>query len=163
MTTPLSLAFYYGQGTAVDRLIRTATRSPFSHVELVADFLMVTDHIRCETRAISSSSRDSGVRIKPIVFCHDKWVVLPLLGWQPDDAWQRAASQLGKPYDYAGILMNFTVPLRRHLRGSWFCSELCGHALGLHEPQTLSPGDLYYRVRGLNEAFVNGQLNPRSA
>jgi len=160
MSTPLILAFYYGHGTPVDRLIRTATRSPFSHVELVADCLPPPDATWWECRAISSSARDGGVREKTIVCGLDKWVFLPLTGWQPADAWQRAAAQIGKPYDYAGIVMNFTVPLRRHLRDSWFCSELSGNALGLHAPHTMSPGDLYYRVRGLNEAFVNGQLNP---
>ena len=160
MSTPLKLAFYYGHGTAVDRVIRMATRSPFSHVELVVGDIPPSDATWWQDRAISSSARDGGVREKTITFGLDKWVFLPVYGWCPTDAWATARSQLGKPYDYAGIVMNFTVPLRRHLRGSWFCSELCGYAFGIHQPQTLSPGDLYYRVRGLNEAYLNGRTNP---
>jgi hypothetical protein len=159
MKQAIKLAFYYNGGTALDRLIRVATRSTLSHVELVAALGPTHPCTSFTLPAISSSSRDGGVREKHIAFNLDHWVFLEVEGWAPAGAWSRAMEQLGLPYDYAGILMNFTVPLRRHLRDSWFCSELCGHALGLDAPHTLSPGDLHIRVQELNRAYRLGQAD----
>lgn len=157
MKQAVKLAFYHHGGTALDRLIRAATRSEFSHVELVADLGPTYPCASFTLPAISSSNRDGGVREKHITFNLDQWTFLEVEGWAPHGAWSRAMNELGRPYDHLGILMNFTVPLRRHLRGSWFCSELCGYALGLPESHTLSPGDLFLRVEELNAAYRLGR------
>lgn len=151
----LCLAFYIGKGTLVDRVIRLVTRSPYSHVELVLGEL--TNDSPRTLLSISASARDGGVREKSIVFQAGRWEFLPLEGWSGDQVWIRAEAELGRPYDYLGILLNFTVPIRRHLRGSWFCSELCGHALGLDQPHRLSPGALYDAVKARN-AEQQGRL-----
>lgn len=58
-------------------------------------------------------------------------------------------SQLGKKYDWLGILgyitFNFENPKR------WYCSELAAAALGIGNRQ-VSPGELYEKITKLNEA-----------
>lgn len=145
----LVLAFYRGRGNFLDRAIRFATGSPYSHVELV---MVPPKHVlnRNGHIGVSASSRDGGVREKQILFKQDHWDFLPVKSWSNPDAWSRASNEIGHPYDYVGILFNFAIPLRRHLRTSWFCSEICGYAVGIPDPHTLSPGELYDRVRELN-------------
>ena len=61
------LAFYQGSGRPDDRLIRFATNSHFSHVELVhANEGQSSPPTLAE--AISASGRDGGVRQKKINF-----------------------------------------------------------------------------------------------
>lgn len=151
MTAGLSLAFYRGAGRIDDRIIRAATRSEFSHVELVRN------HGQPDCLSISASGRDGGVRIKKIAFDPDRWKVVKVLGWVPDTAWGRAAMHIGEAYDYRGILMSHALPLRRHDPSRWFCSELCAHALGIKQPHRLAPGDLLGAVTDLNRAYQRGK------
>lgn len=156
MHDPLCLVFYTGKGTLMDRVIRLITRSPYSHVELVLGDLS-NDSPRT-LLSILANARDGGVRQKSIVFQAERWELLPIEGWSGDQVWIRVEAELGRPYDYLGILLNFTVQIRRHLRGSWFCSELCselcGDALGLEQPHRLSPGALYDVVKARNAAHL---------
>lgn len=147
------LAFYVGKGNLVDRAIRFATHSPYSHVELVS-LGKVIEHRSRTMWSMSASARDGGVREKAITFQAGRWEFLPLENWYGDFVWSKAKAELGRSYDYLGILFNFTVQIRRHLRGSWFCSELCGHALGLDQPHRLSPGALYDVVKARNAAHL---------
>ncbi|MDJ0824258.1 MAG: hypothetical protein QNJ16_02025 [Rhodobacter sp.] len=151
------LAFYKGPGRPDDRLIRFATRSIYSHVELL---WLALDQVTAEgALAISSSGRDGGVRTKRITFAPDRWDVLAA-PWAPDDAWDTAEAELDRRYDYIGILLSQIVRLQRHARTRWFCSELCAAALGFEMPQSYSPGDLARTVVQMNRAFVLGR-NPR--
>ncbi|MCK4790749.1 MAG: hypothetical protein KAV87_43840 [Desulfobacteraceae bacterium] len=155
--TQLSLAFYVGQGRIEDRLIRFATRSPYSHVELVE--ASGTQYVTYKTaRAISSSQRDGGVREKRIHFGAGRWVFLPVGDWANIYAWERATAEIDRPYDYVGILFSQVFALHRQSNNKWFCSELCGHALGLTIPHTLSPGGLYHRVKEMNRAYKFGYV-----
>lgn len=151
----LALAFYRGRGRLADRVIRAITRSPYSHVELTA--WPGAWPVDITQPALSASGRDGGVRREAITFAPDRWDMLPLLPWVPADAWPRAAEHIGAGYDWGGILMTFAVPLRRQNPGRWFCSELCAHALGLPDPHTYAPGDLYHWVRALNAAWRRGR------
>jgi hypothetical protein len=136
-------AFYRGHGRFSDHVIRRVTRSPFSHVELIRQ---AERPLRGETaRCISSSLRDGGVRIKDIRLDAPKWDVYAL-PWAPDDAWNRAEAELGRPYELWPMLFSQLLNLRRHRRDAWHCSELVGHALGLSMPHAKSPGDLLRAV-----------------
>ena len=73
----ITLAFYKGRGSSwwirlQDGLIRFATRSPYSHVELIVGR---AEHDREET-CLSSSGRDGGVREKRIVLERAKWAAM---------------------------------------------------------------------------------------
>ncbi len=152
-------AFYCGEGRWDDRLIRAATRSQFSHVELIRPGqhmeLALTLNPPSAT-CLSASGRDGGVREKNIVFNPDKWVIKEVLNWASPHAYQDAYSHIGAPYDWAGIVFNFVLPIRRQNKRAWFCSELCGWALGLGWTGTLSPGDLALRVEEMNRAYLDG-------
>lgn len=78
MTQTLTLAFYVSRGNWVDRAIRHATGSAYSHVELLAPY----EGRRTKTmRAISSSPRDGGVRVKEITFHPARWSFVDLHPW----------------------------------------------------------------------------------
>jgi len=154
MNTPLKLAFYKGRGTATDRLIRTVTRSQFSHVELVLGPAVLGQEARC----LSASYRDGGVRFKIIRLTPGRWVLRDVGGWaDPERAWNRAAVQIGADYDLMGIALTFALPLRREAHGKWFCSELCADALDLPRPHTIAPGDLFDWVQRMNAAYLAGR------
>lgn len=151
MRDTLHLAFYRGAGRWDDQVIRAATRSAFSHVELVRNYG------RSDCQAISASGRDGGVRIKKIDFEPVHWHIVHLLRWPPEDTWQRAVAHVGASYDYRGILMSHALPLRRHDPSRWFCSELCAHALGIRQPHRLAPEDLHNVILDMNAAFMRGK------
>ncbi|MGB3555520.1 MAG: hypothetical protein WBA25_12870 [Jannaschia sp.] len=133
------VAFYRGRGTLADRIVRGATRSPFSHCELIrtVDTPRRGDTVTC----IGASGRDKGVRIKDITLDDGKWDIYAV-PWARVDAWDRAAGELGKPYELWAMVLSQLFNFRRHSRDQWFCSELIAHALGLSMPHAKSPGDL---------------------
>ena len=133
------VAFYRGRGTMADRIVRMATRSPFSHCELIRTDITPRrgDTVRC----ISASGRDKGVRIKTITLDPGKWDIYAV-PWAPPDAWTRAESKLGQPYELWSMILSQLFNFRRHKRDKWFCSELIAFALGLNMPHAKSPGDL---------------------
>ncbi|GIT92887.1 hypothetical protein JANAI62_33450 [Jannaschia pagri] len=133
------VAFYRGRGTVADRIVRYATRSPFSHCELI--HTDVTPRRGDTVRCVSASGRDKGVRIKEITLTPAKWDIYAV-PWAPDDAWDRAVAHVGKPYELWSMVLSQLFNFRRQDRGKWFCSELIAYALGLNMPHAKSPGDL---------------------
>lgn len=133
----LILAFYVAPGDWRDALVRAATGSRESHVEI-----LVGETRRARNLCLSASLRDGGkVRTKEIAWAAGHWefVTLPLV--DRSLVLRRIAPQLGAPYDFLGALCSATpLPLSRP--GRWFCSELAGHALGLPDPFRLTPGAL---------------------
>ncbi|SMH35730.1 hypothetical protein [Maritimibacter sp. HL-12] len=154
----VGLAFYCGTGKLTDRLVRSSTRSPYSHVELV-DWGTIEKSdcgLHRQGRAISASWRDGGVREKRIIFHSNRWAMMPLSPWYPPAAFSIARAELGAGYDLPGIVFSQVFRARRQIPDRWFCSELCAHALGLAAPYTLAPGDLALRASELNMAFKRG-------
>ncbi len=145
----IELAFYKGPGELSDRLVRMATRSRYSHVEMFDPGLITAEGALC----VSASKRDGGVRVKRIVLRPDRWDRLPVGGWAPARAWQTAANHAGARYDLWGAVCSpwFTPGFNGPLK--WFCSELLAYALGFPKPHTISPGDLWDGV-----AFVNREV-----
>jgi hypothetical protein len=141
------LAFYKGDGSAVDRAIRLVTRSQFSHVEFVPSI--------ANGLAISASGRDGGVRQKRIDFDQSRWEFLAV-PWAPADALDRLRSELGKPYDFPGLIGSQLLNLRRQSVGRWFCSEICAYSLGMGMPHQYAPGDLYRAVFERNTIYAKG-------
>lgn len=138
------VAFYRGRGTMADKIVRYATRSPFSHCELIqsAETPRRGDTVTC----ISASGRDGGVRIKDITLKEGKWDIYAV-PWAPKDTWARAEAHLGRPYELWSMVFSQLFNFRRHSRERWFCSELVAHALGLSMPHAKSPGDLLRAIR----------------
>ena len=133
----LRLALYKAPGKLSDRLIRTWTRSPYSHCELVLP----------DGRFVSSSPRDGGVRAKVIEPDPAVWDFLPLPWIQPAHVEQLLEQEAGAGYDWLGILGSQILPAGIQSRSRWFCSEFCARVLELEQPQRYSPGQLAEAVR----------------
>lgn len=145
MSQNLKLAFYLGEKhrnpktTLLDQVICYATRSPYSHVELVYHFEESTNTASCW----SSSAPDKGVRRKDIVLHPDRWELYELHNKKPSDemhAW--FAQQNGKPYDYFGAIGTKFFIFRQDHR-KWFCSEIISYYLKHHRPHRQTPHRLY--------------------
>lgn len=146
----LYLAFYKGHGRMADQIIRWATRSGYSHVEII-----LGDTVEGRmARAISASGRDGGVRETRIDFGTGRWDIIAVPWADPAEALARARACIGLHYDWMGLVLSQVLHLRRSAPDRWFCSELVAHALGLPTPQTLSPGDLYLWVRAVSDLLT---------
>lgn len=137
------VAFYRGRGRVMDKVIRFASRAPYSHVELIRQDMRPKDGdiVTC----ISSSARDGGVRVKQIQLQPGKWSVYEV-PWAHPATWDRAEVHLGKPYELWMMVWSQLFKFNRQNRKKWFCSELVAHALGLSMPHAKSPSDLLRAV-----------------
>jgi len=134
---PTTFAFYRAPGDWRDRLIRAATCSPYSHVELLQAAPMAG-----EAMCISASKRDGNkVRTKRIAFKPGHWDFINMPNLCAAQCWRRATMHLDAPYDTIGAILTVT-PIGTSRRGNWFCSELLGHAADIPQPHTLTPGTL---------------------
>ena len=123
-----------------DWIIRTLTRSPYSHCELAV--LIPPPDGDPDDHAVfdcySSSIRDGGVRMKTMTLPADKWDLIPIN--QLDayiDVLNYFAQTRGKPYDFIGAC-GVVLGIKGSLK-MWFCSEWCAAALGLQYPDRYSP------------------------
>jgi hypothetical protein len=134
-------ALYRAPGHWQDAVIRAATGSPYSHVELLRG--PVVDGV---ATCISASKRDGNhVRVKPIRFKAKHWDFIEVQSLDPATTWARAHAHLGAPYDVLGAVLSVT-PWPRSSANRWFCSQLLGHAAGLKYPHILTPGMLATRL-----------------
>ncbi len=138
------VAFYRGHGRMSDIVVRWATRSSYSHCELIRQPQRPRhgDTVTC----LSASGRDGGVRIKDVTLERPKWSIYAV-PWAPQDTWDRAAEKVGEPYDLLSMFTSQLFNFRRNARGKWYCSELIAHGLGLSMPHAMSPGDLLRTIQ----------------
>lgn len=139
----ITLAFYKGRGASwwhrvQDALIRFATRSPYSHVELIEGPARHGEEAVC----LSSSGRDGGVRETAILLKRDSWDLVEMDD-QPAEIALFIRQRIGARYDYIGIVFSQILSLGRHDAQKWFCSEICAAALGMPNAQRMSPQALY--------------------
>ena len=137
----IRLAFYKGKGNWLDTLIRWYTRSKYSHVEMVIDGMWY-----------SASLYESRVRRKVIASDDNKWDFVDVECEYEQKYAMKAFldRQLGKSYDYMGVVLSQVLPLEVEDPKKWFCSELCARALQNIEKigrgktaSWYSPGRLY--------------------
>ena len=150
----MKLAFYKANSTFVDKVIGWATKSPYTHVELV---LENQDYEKGKMWCIGSSGRDGGVRKKLIKMDLDKWEIVDC-PWLGEKHQILLETQLGKKYDMKGIILSQMLSLSRHKKSRWFCSELIAWSLELGNPQRVSPGDLYSLVKLMNRSIGNAEF-----
>ena len=130
MNNDLQLALYKGKGNFYDVLVRAATLSKYSHVELVINGVCYT-----------SSPRDNGVRSKVIDLHSGNWDVYPIEG-DAQYALDFFEKEMGKPYDWLGAIKS-VVPFFPNRKEKWFCSEIVAAALQLPKARKYTPEDLY--------------------
>lgn len=133
------IAAYKGKGTFFDSLIRWWTKSPYSHVEIVLH------RNQYYFKGFSSSTRDGGVRVKSIKVKSGHWDFFEADAPRLEEEEMR--KHIGKGYDFMGILLSQILPLKRHSKRRFFCSELCAHMMGLSAPQKYSPDDLVKHIK----------------
>ncbi|EAQ03461.1 hypothetical protein OB2597_02537 [Pseudooceanicola batsensis HTCC2597] len=155
----ITLAFYKGRGSSwwsrvQDGAIRFATRSPYSHVELIEGWADPGQEAVC----LSASGRDGGVREKTILLKPDHWDLVDMAD-QPAGIGGFIRDRIGARYDYWGILFSQVLSLGRHDADRWFCSEICAAALGMPNAQRMSPQALYDVVMW---SRTSGQTGPRT-
>jgi len=129
----IQIAFYKGEGTYIDRLIRWGTNTPYSHVELIGP----------DGKGWSASPREGIVRKKEIDWESGHWDIITVDWKDLEIVSQDVEAHMGKRYDYRSIISNHVFSLIRSNPDRWFCSELIACALGFYQPETFSPGSLY--------------------
>jgi hypothetical protein len=140
----MKVAFFKGTHPGVlglfNRLVRWATRSNVSHVELLL----------CSGDCVSATGVDKGVRLKKIDLSNTKmWQlvdvppeiqerdVLDRLGLILDEA-----KETGGGYDYFGLFATMLPFLCREHPTKYFCSELVATLLGIKQPWRFNPATL---------------------
>lgn len=142
-----TLAFYKGRAKKwrswmADMVIRIATLSKYSHVELIEGKAEYDKPALCW----SASGRDGGVRKKTITLRRSQWDLVHVPD-APKNAIKFIQNFEGKKYDYRGIVFSQAVPLGGQDDNKWFCSEICGRALGFGKAHRLSPGKLFKHIK----------------
>ena len=127
----MKIAFYKGKGGWFNKAIRLWTRSNYTHVELIIDDTWY-----------SSSHTDGGVRERVISGNSGNWDIYSIEGDQPFALLMYELS-LGCKYDWPGIFFSQVLPLGRHAKSRYFCSELIGDMLGIEDPHTYAPHELF--------------------
>lgn len=137
----IAVAFERGRGPW-DRAIQLWTWSRFSHCAL-----------QFSDGALVEAIAGHGVReLHHVVLRPDWWETIPLATTLGEEAAITGfcLRHLGDRYDWAGIALSQVLPLHRHARSRFFCSEFVAAALqetGRYllgvEPAQLSPGTLY--------------------
>ena len=143
----ITVAFYKGRTTRLDRFIQWYTGGPYSHVEIMAGRIAVGD----TAFSFSASGRDGGVRMKLITFNPEHWDMVHI----DRDPWpiiEAATDECDLKYDYLNAVLldhgnRFTRWLGRH---RWYCNEFVADLLGLPAPYG-SPSSLADRVKTLQQ------------
>lgn len=137
------LALYKAKGNWVDYLVRFATRSRYSHCELVVKKSVFADGERIPEIVFdcySSSPRDGGVRCKRMSLNESHWDLVPISHLSQADIELFFRFTKGKKYDLLGAIGTVLPCLHRANR--YFCSEWAAACLGLSKPERYSPAKL---------------------
>ena len=112
-------------------ILRTAMWSQWSHCALVDGGYII------EASATKAGRHKAGVRVRLLSellaeSSHHEYIKIPCSDPHAALAW--ALMQVGRPYDYRGVL---GFPLRGDWQAddSWFCSELVAAAINSVEPR----------------------------
>lgn len=120
-------------------LLRTALWSPWSHCAIVDGYEVI------------EAAAFGGVRVRPLadMLVQATKAAMIVLPGEPEKVIAAARSQIGKPYDWAGVL-GFGFRRRWQDNDAWFCSELvawsfakAGSPLFREHPWRITPRDLY--------------------
>lgn len=133
----VKLAFYKGLGRPWDWLVRLATLSRYSHVEIVLP----------DGTWVSSSPRDGGVRVKRITPNPERWdfIEVPCGQCRAETALLRV-SAFAK-YDWLGAVFAPFRWIKAENPSRWFCSELAAWYMNMKRPAKYTPGRLYRELR----------------
>lgn len=144
MRPGVRVAFYVGKGRLWDKVVRLATRSRYSHVELVLPGGLW----------VSSSPRDGGVRAKRINPKPGHWEFVVIPAHISASIMARMGTvPFGARYDWLGAFCTVLCPFRAEKRRRWFCSELVATLIGAPRPWRMTPKRL--------AAWIEHDMNKR--
>lgn len=147
------IAFYKGNGSnwkhwLMHKAIKFWTRGRYSHVELIDT--SVSPLIPGEWNWYSADAYTGIVRSKNMQYRPDRWDIYNIKLPAEEVAISFLKSQLGKRYDWKGILLSQIFNAHRHGSDKWFCSELVRQAIAMGDAMRMddnshmsSPMDLY--------------------
>jgi len=138
----MQLAFLKREDTFFATLIRWWTHSKYDHCELIfSDGRMF------------SSRNTTGVCFRPDNFIpgatYWDFIDIPMTADEENIVRMWCVDEVGKAYDWLGIVLCQILGWHRESKDKWFCSEICLTALqqvGLYKgqkPYRFAPGDLY--------------------
>jgi uncharacterized protein YycO len=137
-------------GKLVEKIIEWKTGSKYFHVEMII-----------KDKWISSSPSAGAVYIHnlhPLEANYD-YVDINIHGARVKKMMKFAEAQVGKKYDWYGILFSQTIDVDKDNKNKWFCSEIVsemlkigGYELKLPSNQ-YSPGDLFEIVSKDNKVY----------
>ncbi len=122
------VAYYKGMGaTLKDKImtlgVRIWTLGKYSHCELIDT--NGQDNNPDVWQWYSASAFSEGiVRKKNITINESNWDIFDLPEFNEDEAFSAIAKEFGKKYDWTGIFLSQFLPLGRHSKNKWFCSEI---------------------------------------
>jgi hypothetical protein len=133
----MKFRFYKARGNIYDQAIRFWTGkyvfrpAKYSHVEMeFSNGLCISASPR-DTPAGAPPGQRGGVREKLIEFDPGKWDAweFPMAPEVEAAVLRWARSQIGRPYDWAGIKYSQFLRLGIHRPDAYFCSEFAAHGL----------------------------------
>lgn len=156
----MKVAFFKGTRPGVAGIyswgVRTWTRTPYSHVELIFS----------NGTAASSSAKDNGVRFVENFREHldapEDWDIIELPDHYAANAWAWFEKHEGERYDIFGNV-HFVISIVGGARRKWFCSEAVAAALGIGKPERFNPGDLYEMVKFIAGIYEDPALTKLAA
>lgn len=117
----MDVLFYVGPGSVGDKIIRAWNWSSISHCQIRFS----------DGWCYSADLLRGTIKFKMPVVDKSKWIVVRVNAMYAAEDATRAflEKELGKEYDWRGILLSQVFGMRSESRDKWFCSELAISAL----------------------------------
>ena len=125
-----------------DEVIRLTTHGKYSHCEVVIPNFEQDGDLLFE--CYSASNMDGGVRLKLMPLPTERWDLVKV-NVNADLVRLFFKQTKGLKYDMLGAI-GVVLPIGED-KHRYFCSEWCAEAIGLKEPQKLSPNSLYKQLK----------------
>jgi hypothetical protein len=124
----IKIAFYRGQGSWHNRLIRWWTKSPYSHAELI-----LADGVTWIS--ISPFAEQKVVAKAKVLYDNKVWDFLEfeVTEQQHADILKFYDHTAGQRYDWIGMLLSQFLPFRIKQHNRWYCSQWIAYALMLSD------------------------------
>ena len=151
----IQIAFYKGEGSFVNRIVRWWTSSPYSHAELV-----LPDSVTW--LGISPFLKSKVASREKLLVDYTEWKIvnLDVTQEQLDIIMEFYEFTKGQGYDWIGMLLSQFLPCKIKHKKRWYCSEWIAYALRIacvvdwrnikiYDRKDLSPAALHEIVTSL--------------
>lgn len=138
-----------------NRLIRWATKGPYSHSEVC-----VGHPFESEVLCVSSVGTEGGVRGKVQRLDPADWDIVPMIGTTEKDVFDFLKKCEGAPYDLIGCLRTVLPFVGHEHPVKWFCSEVAAAIYRQKEGWRFHPNAVHPVIDSRNQrvAYVNNKI-----